>query len=217
MELRTGRYMNPGVHQEIVAGNIYPVGHTVGNPPPQFRSRFKHRNLRILGPERDWLELPKDHYQILYRQKLDALGLESVAWHLQGIVDSVQKPLALLCFENLDNPDAWCHRRMFAAWWTAHTSLQVPEIPEATIPTALDAPAGYRTRRPVSKATQEKAHRLLAEGRVQKVEGGFRVKGDNGVYDVNEACDYCSCPARVRCSHMIAGAFYRDGIKPTLL
>ena len=29
--------------------------------------------------------------------------------------------VVLLCFENLAKPGLWCHRTMFAEWWTGET------------------------------------------------------------------------------------------------
>ena len=56
----------------------------------------------------------------------------------------------------------------------------------------------------MSKHTQAKATRLLAEGRVSPDdirEISFKVRGDNATYGVKLACD---CPAAGSCSHLQA-------------
>ena len=39
--------------------------------------------------------------------------------------------LVLLCFEDLRKPGAFCHRRVFADWWTAATKQLLLELPES--------------------------------------------------------------------------------------
>jgi uncharacterized Zn finger protein len=56
----------------------------------------------------------------------------------------------------------------------------------------------------MSKHTEQKATRLLAEGRVSPDdirEIAFTVRGDNNTYGVKLACD---CPAAGSCSHLQA-------------
>ncbi|MEV4704531.1 hypothetical protein [Actinoplanes sp. NPDC049316] len=73
-------------------------------------------------------------YRGLYRQMLDARGVDAVRDELQAIADQVPDPrLVLLCFDDLSKPDGWCHRRMFADWWTEHTGTEVPELAEPPI------------------------------------------------------------------------------------
>jgi hypothetical protein len=33
-----------------------------------------------------------------------------------------------LCFEDLTKPGLWCHRQIFARWWTEETGEAVPEL-----------------------------------------------------------------------------------------
>ncbi len=61
----------------------------------------------------------------------------------------------------------------------------------------------------ISEATQAKADRLLAAGRVDPIDGElrrFRVDGHTGTYDVIVGGSFrcCSCPATTDCSHIVA-------------
>ncbi|MFI5493546.1 hypothetical protein [Actinoplanes sp. NPDC051859] len=73
-------------------------------------------------------------YRGQYRLLLDAHGLDAVRAELQAIADQATDPrLVLLCFDDLSKPDGWCHRRMFADWWTEQTGDDVPELAEPPI------------------------------------------------------------------------------------
>lgn len=73
-------------------------------------------------------------YRTQYRQRLDDAGVEAIAAELQTIAGRHPDPrLVLLCFDDLSRPDGWCHRRMFADWWTQRTGLDVPELAEPPI------------------------------------------------------------------------------------
>lgn len=59
-----------------------------------------------------------------------------------------------------------------------------------------------------AESVQVKATRLLDEGRVEPHVGteSFEVMGDSGTYMVvvGEGVRFCSCPATVPCSHIVA-------------
>jgi hypothetical protein len=65
--------------------------------------------------------------------KLNATGVDRFRHLLARIVaqagaSPAAATLVLLCFEDLSQPGAWCHRTMVAQWWTESTGELVPEL-----------------------------------------------------------------------------------------
>jgi len=73
--------------------------------------------------------LPTGVFEQTYRARLDDLSAEVTRFLLQHCCDDAGNDrLALLCFENLDEPGKSCHRRVLAAWWGEETGGEVPEL-----------------------------------------------------------------------------------------
>lgn len=76
----------------------------------------------------------QDEFERLYVKRLEKAGVEKIAERLleihreYGGSATMGRPLALLCYENLQKPGKWCHRTMFAAWWERETDQKVPEL-----------------------------------------------------------------------------------------
>jgi hypothetical protein len=109
-----------------------PVRATVGYP------RFVRYELaghaRLISPTWPMLTLDYDTYLSRYRLLLGEAGVDAIRGELEAIADDCADPrLVLLCFEDLSQPDTWCHRRMFAEWWTQQTGEPVPELAEPPI------------------------------------------------------------------------------------
>ena len=68
----------------------------------------------------------KRGFKSRYIERLEEAGVEEIRKQLAEAADQSGRPLALLCYENLDK--SWCHRRMFAAWWQEQTGEKVPEF-----------------------------------------------------------------------------------------
>jgi hypothetical protein len=66
-------------------------------------------------------------YRKLYFKKLDAVGVNNIREAFESIQSD--KPLVLLCYENLQKPEKWCHRTMFAEWWKEKTGEVIEELP----------------------------------------------------------------------------------------
>jgi hypothetical protein len=105
-----------------------PVRTSIGAPRYGTKYPLVHA-LPTLYPDRAWLRLERPAYTKLYVARLDAAGVARIAAECQAVADQAgEETLVLLCFEDLGKPDLWCHRRIFAEWWTQNTGEPVPEL-----------------------------------------------------------------------------------------
>lgn len=57
-----------------------------------------------------------------YRSRLDRIGSARIESRFRSIIsDYPDQPLALLCFEDVSVPRNYCHRTLFADWWSRET------------------------------------------------------------------------------------------------
>lgn len=118
---------------------------------------------RWIAEARQWPYLPelapfglraiddKDEFMTLYRERLGKHGVEVILskldelWKCQTpgsyLVTPAKErlPLALLCFEDVDKPEDWCHRQVFAAWWLEQTGQVLEELNTADLLPVLSA------------------------------------------------------------------------------
>jgi hypothetical protein len=112
-----------------------PVRTTAG--APRFALGYELAgHARIISPSWSLLALHDEApYRAGYRTQLDQAGPAVIRAELEAIADGHADPrLVLLCFDDLSKPDGWCHRRMFADWWTEVTGEEVPELAEPPTP-----------------------------------------------------------------------------------
>jgi len=86
--------------------------------------------VKELAPRGEMLEWEREAYEPAYRAILDGLGVD----HIRELLEAASGgagAVAVLCFENLAKPGAWCHRRIFAEWWEEQTGEAVPELGDA--------------------------------------------------------------------------------------
>ncbi|GAA2948444.1 hypothetical protein ACFPN0_15115 [Kitasatospora cinereorecta] len=119
--------------QEFAPHMGTPVRTTVG--APRFSLPYPlGGHARLITPTRDLLKInAQDAYEWGYRRLLNGNGLENIRRELTAIAgaNDLDSPLVLLCFDRLDRltpPDDWCHRTMFARFWTEQTGDEVPEL-----------------------------------------------------------------------------------------
>jgi len=122
--LATSRFHAPGL---IEASGLVPVGIVVS--PPRWPLPYELAgNVNLLAPV-GMRDLDRAEFELLYRERLDRLGVDrartilagfAAAFHVAGCV--------LLCFEDLAKAGEWCHRRTFSAWWEERTGQVVPEL-----------------------------------------------------------------------------------------
>jgi hypothetical protein len=78
--------------------------------------------------------LPHAEFAALYRNDLAHLSREQPGQledELRAIPldpEPAEQRLVLLCYEEMPGAALSCHRRVFAAWWTARTGWDVPEL-----------------------------------------------------------------------------------------
>jgi hypothetical protein len=105
---------------------LQPVRTSMGNPRflPQ-SAEWPRAELLVPWGLRQY---ERAEFQAKYRARLDKHGVDKIRrvlraiWHQHG-----ERPLALLCFEDLARGD-WCHRRMFVAWWLEQTGEELHEF-----------------------------------------------------------------------------------------
>lgn len=92
-------------------------------------------------------DLARVEFAAAYTAQLDAYGVPGICRDAAALRAAAgldpATPLALLCFEQQGKPARggalnWCHRAMFAAWWTRNTGEPVPEL-GAPLPADADA------------------------------------------------------------------------------
>jgi hypothetical protein len=100
-------------------------------------------------PRRNMLKMESQAYRSEYIQILEGHGVEKIEADLERLNQIAgAKALVLLCFEDLRKERKWCHRRMFADWWTAQTGVPVPELAPAFRPNRCNSrTSGGRPRK----------------------------------------------------------------------
>ena len=105
-----------------------PVRITLGAPRFKLPYSLTHA-VRELAPRKEYFTKPQPEFTVAYRADLDALGAVRIAERLREIAQAEgDHRLVLLCFEDLSDPQQWCHRRIFAAWWKDTTGDEVREL-----------------------------------------------------------------------------------------
>ena len=66
-----------------------------------------------------------------YKEKLDSCGVERIKSNMR--LFQGDKPIVLLCHEDIRNGDSWCHRTVFAEWWKEKTGEDIPELLDPSI------------------------------------------------------------------------------------
>ena len=124
--LFTSRYNN---QLAIMTSGLVPVGITLGGVRFKLRYELAAR-FNQLAPDWKMLKIADPlAFRRAFRARMDALGIDGVAALLNPISEAHQgRAVVLLCFENLAEPVAWCHRRILAEWLEARTGQQVPEL-----------------------------------------------------------------------------------------
>ncbi|MFD3851668.1 hypothetical protein ACFWVB_38220 [Streptomyces microflavus] len=120
-------------YQEFTPDMGTPVRSTAGHP--RFPLAYQlGGHAKLITPTRDLLKInARDAYEFGYRRLLNGNGLDNIRRELARIAAAspVDGPLVLLCFDRFDKlspPDDWCHRSMFARWYTEQTGDEVPEL-----------------------------------------------------------------------------------------
>jgi hypothetical protein len=125
--LFTARYANKTLATHPAAK----VGITLG--PPRFRLSYQLAGKILeLAPTREMFGKSEAEFAAAYTALLvERGGIEHLTQRFASVAaETGSDDLVLLCFEDLRTPGLFCHRRVFAAWWTAATKQPVLELPE---------------------------------------------------------------------------------------
>lgn len=112
----------------ITASGLVPVGIVVGMPRWPLGYELPG-NVTALAPVGLLDVEVGDEFTARYWERLDSIGVAPIERILRGFAEAFDAPgCVLLCYENLEKPGEWCHRRVFAAWWQQRTGAEVPEL-----------------------------------------------------------------------------------------
>lgn len=119
--LYVSRFSNP----ELKSGKYTPVRISLGAPkwPLGYTIAGEIKDLMPFG----LLQInDRALYEKKYRERLDRIGVDRI----QAALDSfgVDKPVVLLCYEDVRDPSQWCHRTIFAQWWLENTGEIADEL-----------------------------------------------------------------------------------------
>lgn len=95
--------------------------------PPKW---YTGPQLKMLAPPKELLALsnkglPKEvYYKEFHRMVLDLLDPREV---YDAIIEEYGDDVTLMCFEKLESPGDFCHRRLVADWFEKHLNVEVPE------------------------------------------------------------------------------------------
>lgn len=110
-----------------------PVRITVGNPRFKLGYELRHK-IKEAAPDAytlKWDDKPRFRLHLI--RKFNKTGVDEFRRMFADIAAAEDTTLdettvVLLCFEDLGKPGLWCHRTMFAEWWTGETGELVPEL-----------------------------------------------------------------------------------------
>lgn len=98
--------------------------------------------LAALAPQGELFKISdRRKFTKAYRARLDEFGYEHIYTLLEGLIDKYGRPLVLLCYEDVSDGTNWCHRQVFAEWWTDQTGQIVLEAPGFTAETLASVSA----------------------------------------------------------------------------
>ncbi len=127
--LFTARFANKTLVDHPAAKVRITLGH------PRFRLNYELAGkIPDLAPTREMFNKTEVDFTALYTALLiERGGIEHLTQRFASVTAAAgTDDLVLLCFERLTppTPGVFCHRRVFAEWWTAATKQPVLELPE---------------------------------------------------------------------------------------
>lgn len=132
MAIWTSRYSNKELQNE----KYYPVGISIGKPRFKLGYELKEQ-CYSLAPKKYMLDMDYKYFMEVYRKKLEDIGTNSIidiVKKLDAKARSENKELVLLCFEDVRVEGEWCHRTIFAEWWSENVGETIEELPDPVSP-----------------------------------------------------------------------------------
>ena len=137
----TSRYSNP----ELKTGKYTVVGITRGAPKFKLGYSLACNIIEIAPPGYLFNEYNRDRFTPAYFRHMDKVGPQKVFQILRKY-ELLGKPVVLCCYEDVRNPDDWCHRLVFAEWWLKRTGEKIDELPD---------PSPNKWAKPVEKEPEQ--------------------------------------------------------------
>ena len=141
----TSRFQN----LELKTGNYTVVGIVRGLP--RFKLGYERAgNIIDVAPPREIFHInEQNRFKELYLKHLDNIGFERISEQIQKYVE-LGKDVVLCCYEDVREPDEWCHRLIFAEWWFRKTGQVISELKDDS-PVKVKKKAAVITKLPEEK------------------------------------------------------------------
>ena len=100
---------------------------SISQHPPKW---YTGPQFKVLAPPWSLVELAhKGLSAELYEKEFQRVVLADLnpGEVYDAIVEAHTKDVVLLCFEKIENPGDFCHRRIVARWFEKHLNVEVPE------------------------------------------------------------------------------------------
>lgn len=124
LKLWTSRYAN----RRISHSGMVPVCTSRGTPRFRIDYKIRHRVMELAPPREIWGK-SIGPFEVAYRKYLEKTGILHIIDRLEEIARlENNNNLILLCFEDVKT--SWCHRTMFAKWFTEQTGVEIVELPD---------------------------------------------------------------------------------------
>ena len=166
MAIWTSRYSNKELSNN--KQKYYCVGISLGKPKFPLGYALESQ-CYSLAPKGYMLNMEYEEYKEAYYQKLNDIGAMKIidmVGKFELIAAMEGKELVFLCYEDIRNPEDWCHRTMFAQWYMEQTGEIIRELADP------NPPKGKRKKESEAvKKVQSKDERSLSD---QKEDSGFR-------------------------------------------
>ena len=97
---------------------------------------------------------------------MEGIGADKIinmVMRFEEAADQEGKDLVLLCYEDVRNPEDWCHRTMFAQWYCEHTGEIIEELKDP------NPPKGKRATQ-----TKKDSKKPAAQGEAKKEDSSYQ-------------------------------------------
>lgn len=138
----TSRYANP----ELKSGKYTVVGITRGAPKFKLGYSLAGNIIEIAPPGYLFNEYDRKRFTPQYFKHMDRSGPALIA-RMLSFYEKQGKDVVLCCYEDVRNPEDWCHRLVFAEWWQSRTGECIEELPDPS-------PNKWRRREPERKIVE---------------------------------------------------------------
>ena len=124
VKVYTSRFQNP----ELKSGKYTVVGIVRGLP--KFQLGYERAgNIIDIAPPRELFNVyDREQFTPPYMAHLDRIGLERISAQIKRYCE-LGKDVVLCCYEDVREPNEWCHRLVFAEWWLKNTGERIEELP----------------------------------------------------------------------------------------